>query len=654
MTSTLAEEALLRPLIIGTAGHVDHGKTALVGALTGINTDRLQEEKRRGITIELGFAHLEIGGRRVGLVDVPGHERFVRAMVAGATGVDLVLVVVAADEGVMPQTREHLDICRLLGVRRGLVVLTKADLVDPEWLELAEADVRDALAGGPLEGAPVIPFSSVDPELKAAGLAAVRAELARLAQERSAAAVHGPLRVPVDRVFTMKGFGTVVTGTCSSGRVRVGQPVQLLPSGRKAKVRGLQVHGDARDAACRGERVALNLQGVERAQAARGEVVTSVGELLPSAMLDVRVELLPHIKEPLKQGARLLVHHGTRQALGRVVLLQSEPLAPGAAGWAQLRLAEPLVALPRDRVILRGFARDERHGATVGGGEVVLVHPPRRRRRDWPTARVALARVHEGGDPELVEAALAAAAADGCTRAELVARTGLGVAALGPVLDSLTAEGRALPCPNEADLLVHPQAGEPLLPAALQALREHHGRWPRRPGLEREELLSRVPGLQHARGSRCLLAHWVASGSLRRRAALLAAPGFRPQQDPRLDELRGRLAERLRAAGLTPPRPAELAAACGCDQREARELLDELVRLDTVVRIRDEHYVDAGVLGELQARLVAHLRQHEVIAPGEFKALVGGSRRYTIPLAEHFDRTKLTLRVGDARRLRRP
>lgn len=639
--------------MVGTAGHVDHGKTALVEALTGIDTDRLQEEKRRGITIELGFAHLELAGHVLGVVDVPGHERFVRAMVAGASGVDVVLLVVAADEGVMPQTREHLQICRLLGVAHGLVALTKVDLVDEDWLELVAADVHDELAGSPLQQARIIRFSATDPELRAAGVAALRAELERLARLREDSVAPGPLRVPVDRVFTVRGFGTVVTGTCASGAVRVGQPVELLPSGARGRVRGLQVHGEPWHEAGRGQRVALNLQGLDREQIGRGEVVGAVGELQPCSMIDVRLELLPHLKEPLGQGARLLLHHGTRQAQARVVLLQDEPLLPGASAWAQLRLSEPLVALPGDRFILRGFARDDHHGATVGGGRVVLVHPPRRRRRDWAAACAALQRVQQGGDLALLEEVLTAAGPRGCLRSELVALTGLPPATLTEHLQALIASDRTTPCPSDAGLLLHASAGDALLPAVLAVLSDHHRRKPRRAGLEREELLSRVAALRHARGARCVLARWIDQGRLRQTGATVALPDFCPSADPRVDVLKRELAGGLRAAGLTPPRPGELASERSRPTAEVVELLDELVSEGTLARVRDDFYLDAEALEGLRERLVQHLTVHETITPGEFKGLVGGSRRYTIPLAEHFDQTKLTLRVGDARRLRR-
>jgi len=355
-------------VILGTAGHIDHGKTALVKALTGVDTDRLKEERRRGITIELGFAHMRLGDILLGIVDVPGHERFIKSMVAGAGGIDLVVLVVAADEGVMPQTREHLDICQLLDVQQGLVALTKSDLVEPDWLELVTDDLRDVLQGTFLESAPVVPCSAVS----GAGLEQIKHTVREICNTVRLRDPNGLLRLPLDRVFTMKGFGTVVTGTLLSGAVSLGQEVAVLPTGVSGKVRGLQVHGEAVERAVAGQRTAVNLGGVDRRAVARGEVLVSPDTLSASPMLDASLRLLPGAVA-LKKRSKVLFHLGTRQQEATCVLLDAPRLEPGSSALVQLHFDRPVVALPGDCFILRGFRKQENYGTTVGGGRVVRV-----------------------------------------------------------------------------------------------------------------------------------------------------------------------------------------------------------------------------------------------------------------------------------------
>src|ERR1043166_6041104 len=377
----------MRSVIVGTAGHIDHGKTALVRALTGVDADRLPEEKRRGITIDLGFAELDLGDVRVGFVDVPGHERFVKNMLAGAHGIDLVALVVAADEGVMPQTREHFDICRLLGVRAGLVVITKTDTVDEELLELVRAEADELVAGSFLEGAPVVAVSS----RTGAGVEELKSKLHEAALAVPARDSDAVTRLPVDRSFTMRGFGAVVTGTLVAGEIAEGQELELLPAGARVRVRGLQGHGAAGKAATAGQRTAVNLGGVEAASVVRGMVLAPAGRLSPTQIMDARVSVLNDAPRALKTRQRVRVHHGTAEVLARVVVLEAagEPgeIAPGASGLVQLRLESPVVALPGDRFILRTYSPQR----TVAGGEVLDAHAPKHRGRERASARERLA-----------------------------------------------------------------------------------------------------------------------------------------------------------------------------------------------------------------------------------------------------------------------
>jgi selenocysteine-specific elongation factor len=420
------------PIVVGTAGHIDHGKTALVKALTGVDTDRLPIEKQRGITTELGFAPLELGAARVALIDVPGHERFVKSMVAGATGIDVVIMVIAADEGAMPQTREHLAICDLLGVRRGVIALTKVDLVDAETLALAEQDVRAAVAGTFLATAPLIPVS-----VKASsGISELRAALAAAIATTSARPATGVFRLAIDRVFTKKGFGTIVTGTVLGGEVVVGDELHVIPSGLTARVRGLESHGAAIDRATAGQRCAINLGGVAVDELARGEMLVHPERVLGSHILDVELRYLATAEQLLPKRTKVLLHHGTAQVMATLDLL-GEPLAPGDTALAQLRIDRdtPLAALPGDHFLVRGFTSSPQHGATLGGGQVIRVLAPKAR-RSHADAVAAIARAKL--DQRIVLEARARAA-NGITAAALVQRTGL--ADLTDVLHDLVATG---------------------------------------------------------------------------------------------------------------------------------------------------------------------------------------------------------------------
>src|SRR5215211_5594622 len=373
----------MRSVIVGTAGHIDHGKTTLVRALTGVDADRLPEEKRRGITIDLGFAELDLGDVRVGFVDVPGHERFVKNMLAGAHGIDLVALVIAADEGVMPQTREHFDICRLLGVRAGLVVLTKSDAVDEELLELVRLEASELVAGSFLEGAPVVAASARTGQ----GMEELKAALRDTALAAPERATDSVARLPVDRSFTMRGFGAVATGTLVAGEIREGEELELLPGGTRVRVRGLQVHGAAVRGAQAGQRTAVNLGGVETAGVERGMVLAPVGRLRPTQILDARVQLLADAPRPLRTRQRVRVHHGTAEALARVAVLEeSGEVAVGSAGLVQLRLESAVVALPGDRFILRTYSPQQ----TFAGGVVLDAHAQKHRGRERVAARDAL------------------------------------------------------------------------------------------------------------------------------------------------------------------------------------------------------------------------------------------------------------------------
>jgi selenocysteine-specific elongation factor len=640
-------------LVIGTAGHVDHGKTALVKALTGIDTDRLAEEKRRGITIELGFAHLALpGGAVAGVVDVPGHERFVRAMAAGAGGVDLVVLVVAADEGVMPQTREHLDICRLLGAPRGLVAITKADLL-PDlgagWLALVESEVRELVRGTFLEGCPILPVSAAT----GAGLDALREALGRLAAEVPERPADGPLFLPLDRAFSLKGFGTVVTGTLLSGSVGEGESVALLPARHREalRVRSVQVHGAAVPRALAGQRTAVNLPGIDAATVARGEVLVQPGVIPPSSILDVELTLLPVAPRPLTHRARLLLHLGTAQVGATVAFLDRGELAPGQTAAAQLRLAAPAAALPGLRFILRGFAALEGRGRTVAGGRILAVAAPRRR-RGRPEAIASLTAL---GSPDVdvrVSAVLETAGPAGLDLPALSGRTALPARALQASLERLGARGDAVLFDRDRRAWASGAVARALSRRMADAVEAFHRDHPLAAGMGREELRGRLPAAADPRLFQRLLAAAAERGQLvlegdhvrlRQHVAASGAAG---------GALRERLAAVLAGAGLTPPSLAELPERTGGTAEDVKALLKLLVAEGRAVRVSAELYFDAAALAALEARLVSFLRERQGITTQEFKDLVSATRKHVIPLAEHFDREKVTLRVGDRRVLR--
>jgi selenocysteine-specific elongation factor len=651
--------------VIGTAGHIDHGKTSLVRALTGIDTDRLKEEKERGITIELGFAHLELPtGETVGVVDVPGHERFVRTMVAGAVGIDLVVLVVAADEGVMPQTREHLDICGLCGITRGVVALTKSDLLvgadGAELRELAIADVAETLAGTFLEGAPIIAVSAKSGE----GLDALKSAIAAAVHEVPGRDPDSLVRLPIDRVFSMKGFGTVVTGTLWAGRIAPGDdlvPLPAVPGGApasaQAKVRGVQVHGVTVAEARAGNRTAINLTA-QKEQLARGQVLVRPGELEAGRIVDVRLRYLATSKRALKRRARLLVHAGTAQTLATVSLLDSNELEPGQSALAQLVLDEPMVLLPGDRFILRGFALQRHHGTTVGGGEVLRTLGARLRRGAANFAD-ALATLRENEralaahDVETrVRLEVARAGEAGIARAALQMRLPQPPRAVDAALAKLSAARALVRYDKERGAVIGQAALASLEARAVAAVAAFHAAQPLLPGMPREELRAKV-------SSDVKLLHLVVE-SLAAAGALAADRDTvrLPAHDPARQQARAGLAplaERTlavyAAAALQPPRPVEAAATLGVDPRELSPVVDLLVRGGSLVRMKDLLF-HAPSVEALRERLVAHLKAHAQITPQEWKELVGASRKFSIPLAEHFDAEKVTMRVGEVRKLR--
>ena len=634
------------PLIVGTAGHIDHGKTSLVRALTGQDTDRLKEERERGISIDLGFAWLDgPDGQRAGIVDVPGHERFVRNMLAGAHGMDLVLFTVAADDGIMPQTEEHLDILHLLGVQRGIFVITKIDLVDAARVETVREEIEILALDTSLEGAPIVPVSTVDGR----GLDALRAAIAAQLAVPRAAGREGYFRLPVDRAFVVRGRGVVVTGTGVAGEIADGDTLRVLPRGTTARVRGLEVHGTAAARAGRGQRIALNLGGVELGEVGRGDVVCDARLARATTRLDARVEVRPGARLALAHHGRVRVHAGTAEVLARIVLLDGAPeLRPRSAGWVQLVLREPIVALRGDRFIVR----DETARWTLGGG--VVVNPfADRHRRDETALATTLERLHTGSDA-MAAATFIETAPDfvldaGTVAQALGVRIERAVAALALVDDAIPVADPGGPDASWTTL----RKWDRFAGIALDAVSTKHRAEPLAPGLEMESLRSRLPWEVTPRVFRWGIERLVTAGRLVRADQVVRLPSHRVALDAGAREHAAVLERLLAEGGFTPPDLRQLGETTGLAAREVLEVLTVLEREGRVVRIAQELFYARAPADEALARLVAFCRAHGEITAAGFRDLIGASRKFAIAFLDWTDRTGVTLRIGDARRLRR-
>ena len=635
----------MKRVILGTAGHIDHGKTTLVKALTGIDTDRLKEEKERGITIELGFAYLDLpSGPRVGIVDVPGHERFVRTMVAGAAGVDLVALVIAADEGVMPQTREHLEICELLGVKTGLVVLTKKDLVDEDWLELVKEEVREVLQGTFLEDAPVVAVSATTGE----GLPELLEVLDQLVSRIPDRSLEGPFRLPVDRVFVVKGFGTVITGTTLSGKVCLGNEVLVYPRGLSARVRRIQVHGEEREEALAGMRTALNLQGLEREALRRGDVVAEPGVLKPSQILDLELFYLQSAPRALKNLEKVHFHLGTSEVIGEVVLFGRDRLEPGDRDIAQIRLSEPVVCLRGDRFVIRGGSPL----VTLGGGRVLnpVAH---RRKRTKPWEREELLRLLEEDPKEILRYHLEKAGEAGLKASALKLRISVFGRTWEELLKEMAEEVVRIPEEDE-ELILSRTIFEGFKRDIQEALRKFHQRFPLKPGLTKEELRARVSTRAHQRTFERALEALISEGKLVADKEYLRLSSHKPVLPEEAEALKRKIESLFLKARFSPPDPDEVLSRFRSQSQLALDLFELLVQEGILVRLSERLYFHRRVLEEAKRLVTDFLTRHPELSVGDFRRLIGGaSRKYLIPLLEYLDREKVTLRVGDKRILRK-
>lgn len=636
----------MRNIVLGTAGHVDHGKTSLIRALTGIDTDRLKDEKKRGITIELGFAWLDLPcGHRLGIVDVPGHERFVKNMVAGASGIDLVAFIVAADEGVMPQTREHFEVCRLLGVEYGLIIITKTDMVDADLLELVEDDVRDYFKDSFLEDAPILFVSSTTGE----GLEEVKQTLDKIVKNWELAEARGPFRLAVDRIFNLKGFGAVVTGTSISGRITTGSEIEVFPKGITGKIRSIQIHGENVEAVETGNRTAISLQGLEKDQISRGDIVSSPGCLNPSFMMDCSFIYLSSNRKKFKNRTRVRVHLGTAEIMGRVVLLDKEELRPGEEADVQIMLENKFGAWPGDYYVIRSYSPV----TTIGGG-TVFNGSPRRRRRFREDNEQVFKLYREGSSEELLLHHIRESGWQGITEKDLSVKMGIFGKQFQKLLEKPVSSRQAVVVDSDLRLLVAGEVFQEICDGIIQKLEEYHQENPLKLGISKEALRNKVHGRLKAKLFQYCLNYLTKKQNVVLEEGVVRMAGHKVLLQADEQDLREELERFLDASGLHAPTLKEIYAHFpDAAPEKVQEVLDLLLKNGTVSKVGGDLYFYSTHLQALKEKLSAFLqREGEIDAPG-FKELTGLTRKFSIPLLEYFDRIKLTLRVGDKRVLRK-
>jgi selenocysteine-specific elongation factor len=627
--------------IIGTAGHVDHGKTELIKRLTGIDTDRLPEEKKRGMSIDIGFAYFDLpDGKRVGIVDVPGHERFVHNMLAGAAGIDMVLMVVAADEGVMAQTVEHLNILQLLGVNEGIIVVTKKDLVDEAWLELVCEDIRERFRGTFLEHAPMVAVSSVTGE----GFD----ELLKLIQQKAKEViphkdVERPFRLPIDRAFIKSGFGVIVTGTAFSGEVCVGQEVEIMPLEIRTRIRSMQVHGNSVEKAFAGQRVAMNLVGIEREEISRGCVVTEVGYMKPTNRIVVKLRLLEDAKKPLKDGAPVRLHIGTGEWIARALLLKGDELEPGEEEFVELRTDEKIACVRYDRFVIRSYSPQE----TIGGGLVIEPYPQRYRRRSPQYYESCVRKAST--DYKETALALLDEHKDGLKVSELSVLLHLKRELTAKLLEELCEEGKAIKLSDVFFMSAksYDTASEEL----LSLLRSYHSKHPLHMGMKKVTLLGQLESIESDAVLELLLKRLEVEGRVVVEKELVRLPEHSPKLTGRYSQIADRMLKLCANAGFTPPSTQELLQQFSDEGEVASEVLHALIEGGQLLHI-DEFVVHPQTVEEAKRIVREHISQNGRITLAEFRDITKTTRKYALPLLEHLDKIGFTQRIGDHRILR--
>ncbi len=632
----------MKNVILGTAGHVDHGKTALIHALTGIDTDRLIEEKKRGITIELGFAHLDFSdGLRVGIVDVPGHEKFIKNMLAGAGGIDLGMLVVAANEGVMPQTVEHLSILRLLGIKDGLVVITKIDLVDDEWIELVKEDITALVKDTFLENKPVIAVSAHTKE----GLAELKQEIHRLVLEAEDKNLKIPFRLPVDRVFPVDGFGTVVTGTLIEGRVSVGDVVEIFPSNRTAKVRSLQVHGIDMDTAGAGQRVAINLAGIKRDEIVRGDVVAKVDSVRSSLMLDVRLDVLPNSRRSIKNGSSLHIYHGSRELLAKAILLDRDELKPGESCYAQLRMKDALSTKVGDPFVVRFFSPLE----TIGGGVILDDNPDKHKRNQ--TELLNALKIREGGS---LETKLMQVIAQNGTSipgvAQLSSQLNMPSEVISTELHRLVSRGLVVECIPER--YIASSVLDTIWGSCQQILQAYHKSNPLHSGMRLPALRQKLFNNLNKTVCDAILRIFADEERVRIAADVVSLFEFKVQLTKNQKNVYSKILNEYTACKFEVPNSDDvLAAFTPRDRDDAKKVFESMISSGVLISLTPKLCISKEYYDVALMKMLSHFKENEELSLAQFRDMLETSRKYAVALLEHFDKSKITRYDGEYRRL---
>lgn len=631
---------MVKRIVIGTAGHIDHGKTTLIKALTGIDCDRLKEEKERGITTELGFAHYKFGDDlMVGIVDVPGHEKFIRHMVAGAWGIDMALLIVAADEGVMPQTREHIDICELLGLKRGIVAVTKKDLVDDDMVELVKEDIEDFLKGRALEGSPIIPVSSTTGE----NIDLLKEAIQKGAQGIEERSKEGIFRLPVDRVFTIRGLGTIITGTCISGHIRIGEEIEIYPDNKRARVKNIQAYHENVDEAAAGQRVALNLQGIERNDIERGTIIGRPETLMLSNRMDATFRYLKLPFKPIKTDAILRFHIATTQEEARIVLLSKDVIEPGEELFVQFVFSQPIVALPDDRYILRGSYAVQ----TIGGGKVLDVMPRKHKRyADYLDSACKI--LSEENAVAKAEYHILKGGHEGIGRNLLSMALGKHEQTVNNIVNSLVSQGKAR---TVGKTIIHMDRFHDYKKMLSAFLADFHEKNPLKVGMSKEELRSRLPKVDPS-VFQAALDELLKDGLIEAEKDRVKIKIAESKKDKDIEVLETQILQGLLRHGFTSPSIKDLAMEVKQPEGRLRDVLDRLIFEGKIVKVKGDLCFHRDVIEDLKNKVRSYLAEKKEMTPSEFKSVLDLSRKYMIPLLEYLDEIKVTIRSGDKRILR--
>lgn len=631
----------MKRVIIGTAGHIDHGKTTLVKALTGIETDRLKEEKQRGISIELGFAPFNLpGGQKAAIVDVPGHERFIRHMLAGAFGIDMVLFTIAADEGVMPQTREHMDIIELLGVDKGIIVVTKKDMVDEEWLMLVEEEIREYASKSILKGCPIVPVSGVTKD----GIEELLKTIEEVAAEVVEKPVFGHARLPIDRVFSISGFGTVVTGTLWSGQINVGDTLELMPVKRPVKIRTLQVHNEKVPTAYAGQRVAVNLQGIEVSDIKRGYLLASSGYLEPSYRVNTRLRLLSGSARTLKNWNRIRFHLGTDETLGRVVLLDRDELLPGEEAYAQIVMEKPVVAYKGDPFVIRYYSPVN----TIGGGTIIDSNAPRQKRFKEEVLN-ELAVKEEGSLYDIVLHELESSGPEPLTIQDIAKRTGSTENHIQEEIQQLIDDEKVIDTSGKGVTYFSSLGVQQMAATMTATIQDYLQKYPLRQGYPKEDMRSRFFNKLNPKVFTGLLKYFEDNGILQSRNNLITIPGYQASPGEKEARLMAEIKGQLQANEFNPPAFEEIDALKAVSETDRNEMIAYLAESGEIIKIIDNMYFSAAAIEHGKEMLADYFTKEKELSLATARDLFNTSRKYALPLIEYYDRIRFTRRVGDIR-----